>query len=182
MKNKKNKTSRKLSISFISLIILIACACITTLALTFEKVSVENNKFQTGNIKINLNDGKPVIEDDFNLEPGMTIIKDFFIENVGSNDVYYKLYFKNIKGELAEQLEIKIKDKEKVIYSGKISNLTKLKPLDIDDVLQVNERKDYILEIHMPKETTNNYQDTKLTFILSADAVQTKNNENREFD
>ena len=62
------------------IIVLAFCLCITTFALVYASVSVGNNLFHTGEVKINLNDGKPVIrEHEFLFEPGMTVVKDFFI-------------------------------------------------------------------------------------------------------
>ena len=78
----ETKTAKKLTGGIIAIIVLAVCLCITTFALVYETVSVENNLFHTGEVKINLNDGKPVIrEHEFLFEPGMTVVKDFFIEN-----------------------------------------------------------------------------------------------------
>ena len=90
----RSEAEKKLTRGIITAIILAVCLCITTFALVWETVSVENNLFHTGTVKINLNDGKPVIEEhEFLFEPGMTVKKDFFIENQSTCDVYYKLYF-----------------------------------------------------------------------------------------
>lgn len=65
-----NKTAKKLTGSVITIILLAACLCITTFALVYSTVAVENNLFQTGAVKINLNDGQPVIEErEFLFEP-----------------------------------------------------------------------------------------------------------------
>ena len=88
-----SKTGKKLTGGIIAIILLTVCLAITTFALVFASVSVDNNIFKTGEVKINLNDGKPVInEHEFIFEPGMTVKKDFFIENDSTWDVYYKLY------------------------------------------------------------------------------------------
>lgn len=50
----------------------------------------ENSLFHTGEVKINLNDRKPVIQEhEFILEPGMAAVKVFFIESDGTWAVYY---------------------------------------------------------------------------------------------
>ena len=101
--NSNSKTSKKLAGSIIAVIALALCLCITTFALIWATISVENNLFHTGSVKINLNDGKPVIaEHEFLFEPGMTVKKEFFIENKSTCDVYYKLYFNNVSGGLAD--------------------------------------------------------------------------------
>ena len=72
---------------------------------------MNNNLFHTGEVKINLNDGKPVIrEHEFLFEPGMTVRKNFFIENDSTWDVYYRLDLDNISGGLAEVLTVTGKD------------------------------------------------------------------------
>ena len=78
----QNKTVKKLTANVAAVIVLAICLCITTFALVYSTVAVDNNLFRTGVIKINLNDGKPVIEEhEFLFEPGMTVEKTFFIEN-----------------------------------------------------------------------------------------------------
>lgn len=72
----ETKTAKRLTGGIIAIIILAVCLCITTFALVYASVSVENNLFHTGGVKINLNDGKPVIrEHEFLFEPGMTVVK-----------------------------------------------------------------------------------------------------------
>ena len=74
---------RKLRWSIFVVIILVICLCATTYALVLATISVNNNEFQTGTVQINLNDGNPVIkEHEFLFEPGMTVVKDFFVTKV----------------------------------------------------------------------------------------------------
>lgn len=179
----KAKTTAKLTASVVTIIVLAFSLCITTFALAWASVSVENNLFHTGVVKINLNDGKPVIEEhEFLFEPGMTVKKDFFIENQSTWDVYYKLYFTDIEGGLANVLDVTVKDGEKVLYSGKAADLTRENVGAADDVLKLNERRELTVYFHFPEEAGNEAQDLVLTFSMSADAVQTKNNPNKLFD
>lgn len=105
----ETKTAKRLTGGIIAIIVLVVCLCITTFALVYASVSVENNLFRTGEIKINLNDGKPVIrEHEFLFEPGMTVVKDFFIENDSTWDVYYRLYLDNVSGGLSDVLTVTI--------------------------------------------------------------------------
>ena len=60
MKN-NGSTARKLTGSIVAVVVLAVCLCVTTFALAWATVSVDNNLFHTGTVKINLNDGKPVI-------------------------------------------------------------------------------------------------------------------------
>ena len=74
--NKQKQIRKKLTASVVTMVILAFGLCITTFALVYSIVTVDNNRFQTGTVKINLNGGKPVIEDhEFLFEPGMTVEK-----------------------------------------------------------------------------------------------------------
>lgn len=179
----RNKTVKKLTASVAAIIILAICLCVTTFALAYSVVAVDNNLFQTGIIKINLNDGKPVIEEhEFLFEPGMTVEKDFFIENQSTWDVYYRLYFDNLEGGLADVLDISLRDGDKVLYAGKAAELIKANAGAADDILKLNERRELTISFHFPEEAGNDAQNLYLSFDLKADAVQTKNNPNRLFD
>ena len=179
----ENKTAKKLTGSVAAIIILAVCLCITTFALVYSTVTVDNNLFQTGEIKINLNDGKPIIEEhEYLFEPGMTVEKTFFIENQGTWDVYYKLYFDNVEGGLADVLEVEIRDGDTVLLEGKISELTKEQVGVADDILKLKERRELTVSFHFPEEAGNSTQNLYLSFDFKADAVQTKNNPQRLFN
>lgn len=176
-------TAKKLTGRIIAIIVLAICLCITTFALVWASVSVENNLFHTGTVEINLNDGKPVIhENEFIFEPGMTVKKDFFIENNSTWSVYYKLYFDNISGGLADVLEVSIKDGEKILYTGTASELTRQNVIATDDISQMKEKKTLTVVFYFPEDKGNSTQNLDLNFTMCADATQTKNNPNRFFD
>lgn len=178
-----NKTANKLTGSIIMIIILAICLCITTFALILASVSVEENIFHTGIVKINLNDGKPVIEEyEYLFEPGMTVQKSFFIESTSTDDVYYKLYFDNIEGGLADVLGITILDGDTVLFSGTMQELTREKTAAADDILHPNERRDLVIQFHFPNASGNETQNLSLKFDMKADAVQTRNNPDKLFD
>lgn len=181
--DKANKTAKKLTASVVAVIILAVCLCITTFALVYSTVAVDNNLFQTGTIQIDLNGGQPVItEDEYLFEPGMTVEKPFYIENQGTWDVYYKLYFDNVEGGLADVLEVEIRDGDTVLFGGKIADLTKETVGAADDILKLHERRELTISFHYPEEAGNSGQAQYLSFDLKADAVQTKNNPNRLFE
>lgn len=181
MTNKTN--AKKLTGGIVTIIILAVCLCITTFALVWATVSVENNLFHTGLVEINLNDGKPVIhENEFIFEPGMTVEKDFFIENNSTYSVYYKLYLDNVSGGLADVLDISIKDGNKVLYKGTATELNRQNVIVADDVLQIKENKILTIVFHFPEDKGNSAQNLDLTFTMCADATQTKNNPNKFFD
>lgn len=178
----KSEAEKKLTRGIITAIILAVCLCITTFALVGEMLAVENSFFSTGMVKINLNDGKPVIEEhEFLFEPGMTVKKDFFIENQSTWDVYYKLYFDNVGGGLADVLEITVKDGGRTLYQGTAAELNREAVGAADDILRLKERRELTVYFYFPEEAGNSAQNLTLTFDMCADAVQTKNNPNKLF-
>lgn len=179
----ETKTVNKLTGGIIAIIVLAVCLCITTFALVYASVSVENNLFHTGEVKINLNDGKPVIrEHEFLFEPGMTVVKDFFIENDSTWNVYYRLYLDNVSGGLSRVLTVTIKDGDKVLYSGTANELTRQNVVAADDTLKIGQRRNLTVVFHYPETAGNDTQSLDLTFTLCAEATQTKNNPNKLFN
>ncbi len=178
-----SKTAKKLTGGIAAIVILAICLCVTTFALVYESVAVENNLFRTGGVKINLNDGEPVIrEHEFLFEPGMTVKKNFFIENESTYDAYYKIYFSDVSGGLENVLEITVSDGDRVLYSGTAKSLSAENVTAADDYLKLKERKDLTVTFHFPEEKGNETQNLDLEFTLCAVGVQTKNNPNRLFD
>ena len=181
---KKSKALQKsMAGSVIAIFVLAICLTVTTFALVYATVSVEENVFRTGRVQINLNDGAPIIrEDEFLFEPGMTVVKPFFIENLSTWDVYYKLYFGNVSGGLADVLQITISDGTDVVCSGTMSELSRERVVALQDPLSVLEKKEFTVTFYFPPEAGNETQATDLRFDLCADATQTKNNPSRAFD
>lgn len=183
MRSKENKTIKKLNAGIFTIVMLAVCLVVTTFALVYATVAVDNNLFATGTVKINLNDGAPVIEEhEYLFEPGMTVVKEFFIENESTWDVYYKVYFENVEGGLAEVLDVDILDGDEVLYSGKMNELTRENVGAADDILALGEKRVLKLRFHFPENAGNEAQNLFLSFDISADAVQTKNNPDRLFD
>lgn len=179
----ESNTGKKLTASIVTIIVLLFCLCITTYALVKETVNIRDNTFQTGIVEINLNNGRPVIEaHEFLFEPGMTVKKDFFIENNSTWDVYYKIYFENVDGGLADVLQIVIKDDTSVLFSGTAKELTSANVSAADDVLKTGQRKEMEIVFHFPEAEGNSAQNRTLTFDMTARAVQTKNNPNKLFE
>lgn len=179
----ENATARKLTGGIVAVIVLALCLSFTTFAIVWASVSMENNLFHTGQVEINLNDGKPVIQEhEFIFEPGMTVQKDFFIENKSTWSVYYKLYFDNVSGGLADVLEVTVKDGDKILYRGTANELTKNNVVAADDMLQLKEKKTLTVYFEFPEDNGNESQNLELTFTMCADATQTQNNPNKLFN
>lgn len=180
----ENTTNRKLTVRLVTIIIMLICLCVITYGYVLSQVKIEDNYFQTGEVKININDGKTVInEDDYLFEPAMTVEKEFFVKNESSFSVYYKIYFSEVKGSLAKVIEVTIQDQDgNPLYQGTISELNKDKVVATDDTLQVNEKKNFKIIFHYPKEKGNETMNQQLSFKLEVAATQTKNNPNKQFD
>ncbi len=179
----KNPVIKKLTLCIVIIVILAICLCITTFALVYSVVAVDENIFSTGTVEINLNNGEPIItEDEFLLEPGMTVEKDFFIENESSDEVYYKIYFDNVTGGLAKVLNVKIFDKARgtSLYSGKVEGLIR-ENCDSAE-LGLNETRILTAEFHYPEESGNKTKNSCMSFDMCAVATQKRNNPGREFD
>lgn len=181
--NNGHKTAQRLTAGIITVIVLVLCLAVTTYALVYATVQIENNVFQTGSVSINLNDGKPVIsEHEYLFEPGMTVEKPFFVENESTWSVYYKVYFDNVQGGLADVLEITVKDGDEVLWTGTAGELTRANVAAADDMLQIGERRDLTISFYFPRESGNAAENMTLVFDLCAEAVQTKNNPDKLFD
>lgn len=181
--NNKPNTVKLLTLSVVITIILACSLCVTTYALFYATVTVEGNYFKTGIVSIDLNGGKPVIEEhEYLFEPGMTVEKSFYIQNQSTWSVYYKIYFDNVEGGLADVLEVAILDGDKVLCEGTASGLTRQNVTAADDILLMGERRNFTIRFHYPENSKNTTQNWHLKFDLCADAVQEKNNPGRDFD
>lgn len=172
----------RLIVAVIILIILLVTLSFVTFSLVYSVVSVENNIFRTGAVSINLNDGKLIVDEgDSNFAPGMTMRKDFFIENNSTYSVYYKLYFANVEGDMADVIIVNVYNGEQVLYTGTVAKLQKQNVLAADDELKINERRNLTIEFIFPEEA-GNVIDNYLRFDICADATQTKNNPGKLFE
>ena len=106
----------------------------------------------------------------------MTVVKPAYVTNKGTWDVYCKLYFKEIKGDLADILDVTIKDADKVLYTGKLSGFNKGKNVVDTSPIPVGTQKEYTVIFRYPEAEGNAGQGKTLEFTMDATAVQTKNN------
>ncbi len=176
--------NKKLQINVITLLLLCLGLCITSFALSYTVIKIESNYFKTGEIKINLNDGMAIIdENDPLFEPGMTVEKEFFIKNNGAEPIYYKLNFTGVSGELSKAIVVTILDENRLeLVSGKLYEFETSK--ELIGSLSRYEKQDLIARFHFPEDEGNEYKGKSLEFKMSAIAVQTKNNdsENPKFE
>ena len=182
-----NNSNRKIYTRIGVIAVLSLMLAATTYALISSVVTITDNSFQTGRIKIDLNGGKPVFAtakgSHLNIEPGQTIKSDFYIENEGSADAWYRLYIQDATGELSDVLIFTISDENgNILYSGKASDIDKSKPFTDDNPLTPGEIRFFTMTVKMPESAGNEYQNEDLSFDITADAVQVRNNEGKEFE
>lgn len=178
-------TSRRWMGSAVVTVLLVLGLVVTTLAIGLSVAERPDNIFSTGKIKLNLNDSKPVItENEYLFEPGMTVNKPFFLKNEGA-DCWYRLYFNNVSGSLASVMDVTVSDDNKVLLTGKMSDLTK-NSVDWLGILPAagkteNYRHNMTITFHLPEDAGNAAQGGTLQFDLCADGTQVRNNPNKEF-
>lgn len=180
------ETMRKLKIEIAIIIVLMICLCITTVALALSQTTTKNT-FQTDAIDIILNNGQKIIDDDDqSIAPGKTIITSFPLKNNSDHDIYYRLYFSNIKdgeGNLADALEVTIKrlDTNEVLYAGFMPNLVRSKVAAVKEALAAREEIMLEATFFLPESAKDNLQGEGVTFDFVAEAVQSENNDGKDF-
>lgn len=176
MNDSKQKRFKRSLIATVTMIFGLSFASYALSISTFES---KGNPFYTGSIQINLNDGKPIIETgEVRMEQGMTIIRDFFIKNEGTGNAYYKIYFSELDGDLADVLEVTLKDVDhgKLLYQGLAKNMTKENAETADDILNPGDLRNMTIQFFLPVAAEDTEQGSELSFDLEVMAVQVKNN------
>ena len=104
------------------------------------------------------------------------------MDNLGTADVYYRLYLENVSGELADGLLFQIYDGENLLYSAKAEAFVKEAPCVVDTLLPAGESHTLTLVVKLEESAGNDFQSGGVTFDLTADAVQAANNPDKEFE
>ena len=182
----QKRLMKKLKIEVAIIAILMICLCTTTVALAFSQVRITNT-FQTDAIDIILNNGQKIIsEDDQSIAPGKTIITTFPLKNNSNHEVYYRLFFANIKdgkADLADFLEVTIKrvDTGETLYEALMPDLIRSKVKTIDLPLSAGEEILLEATFYLPESAKNRLQGEGVTFDFVAEAVQAENNDSKDF-
>lgn len=187
----------KLNYKILAIVLLSIGLLFTSTVLALSTIAVNNNIFKTDFINIKLGwvdknkeahyfdkDNKLINENEFLFEPGISVEKNFFIENKSSDSVFYKIYFDNVSGSLEDELVITVKDSNgDIYYKGTPRNFVNNSELKVakDPLEPNNNRHYYTISFHYPEECGNRGQGQVLEFDFCAKAVQTRNNTNREF-
>ena len=181
--DKTGKTGRKAVGSIAAIAALFLMLAATTYALVASFVSVEDNLFETGKVQIELNGGKTVFDgSDMNIEPGHSLVRDFTVENTGSADIHYRLYLENVEGALQEVLTFSVYDGDKLLFTGKAKDFSKQSPCISETPLAVGETRTLTAVVKMDEAAGNAYQTAGITFDMTAETVQAKNNPDKAFE
>lgn len=184
----EKKTGVRLYISIGVIVLLVVMLSATSYALIKSVVSVEDNEFETGQVKIDLNGGEPVFDEmeegsHLNIEPGHTLKRDFYIENESTADAYVRLYMENVSGDLRDILIFDIFDEDgTAVFSGTAAQLEQRDSYVSEEPLAAGEREVFTMIVRMPEGNGNMYQNGDLSFDMRADAVQARNNDGKEFE
>ena len=186
----RNNIIKRLTAAMLVILILTSCLGITAYALFYATVEIEENYFKTGKVDIELEfgedrkDAQLITEDEYLFEPGMTVEKTFWVVNKSTDDVYYRLYFDSLAGKLANIMEIKIWEAEsgEVYFDGIAKGLKREKMGAFKNCLKENDEIEMKISFHYPELSGNATQNQYMSFDLRADAVQTKNNPDKQFE
>ena len=123
---------------------------------------------------LNLNDGKPIVSaGECTFAPGQSMERSFTVENLSTCAVWYKIYFSNVSGEMADAVDVEIRDGDKVLASGKLNDLTEENTAAYEDALEIGGEKTLTVWFHL--------QNALLSFDFSARATQVPNNPDKKF-
>jgi len=179
-----SNTLRKLTSNIVLTVILLICLVITSYALAVTSYRVlRENRFGTGNINIILEG--PGDLDISLFEPGMTVEREYTIRNMSSIGVYFKVYFENVSGLLADAVDITLKEKNSgvVLYQGKASEFSENNINNkASEELGASDSRVLVISYHFSEDAGNNLMCTDLSFYIGAKAVQARNNADKSFD
>lgn len=178
----EKKLRKKLKIMVVTFILLSIGLVCTSYVLASSIIKIHNNYFvMNKGLKLELSNGEAVIDmSDVVFEPGGNYKSDFSITNLSDFDVWYRISFINVSGELKDYVTVKVKEENGIVLcDGLISKLTK------GDVstgsLSAGEEKKLMIEFYFLKNVGNNYQGKTVIFNIKADATQKQNNSVKDF-
>lgn len=206
-----NNTNKKLNRDIVIIVLLILALITSSVVLALSVADIPNNIINTGIVDIeiggyenNNTDGdvfyysynnrqlRKLINDEDRFEPGYTARKVFFVENIDkhedsegvSDDIYVKVYFKNVSGLLENQLVITLNDLSsgECVFKGVASDFVRNN--DSISVVRIKKAEKHNMEllIHYPEACGNEGQGKNLlSFDFCAEAVQTRHNDEQLF-
>lgn len=167
----------------LTIVLLAICLIVSSLTLAYSNVLTDSVLYSTG-LKLDFNGGKPVIDENVGLDfsaPGETTVSTFFLENQSDEDVYYRLYFTDVRGALAEVMEVEIYLGDRLLYSGLMTEMARENTVAADDILKLRDHRDFTIRFNIAEEAGDEYQGTSVTFRLAAEVTQVRDNPDKLF-
>lgn len=181
--DKRSNIKKKVYISIAAILCMFVMLTATTYALILSLVSADDNIFETAQVKIELNNGQAIFDGtDINIEPGCSIRKDFTVENDSTVDIYYRLYLENVSGSLRDVLIFDIYDGDTLLFSGKADDMNKESPCQSSTPLASGEIRTLTAVVKMEESASSVYKNEGISFDITADAVQARNNPEKIFE
>lgn len=178
----EQKLKKKLTFMIVTVVLLSLGLAITSFALASSIAQVRNNRFAMSmGVELTINDGQPVVDvTDMVYEPGGTYVSEFPIANLGTFDVWYRVYFTDVKGVLKDYITVTIKEADgTVLCKGTMSELSSDKVAVSS--LAAGEEKTLTIEFYFSSEAGNAAQGQSVSFNITANATQKQNNPNKDF-
>jgi hypothetical protein len=173
---------KKLTVMIATVVLLSLGLAITSFALASSIVSIRNNRFSMDmSVELMVNDGNPVVNvANMVYEPGGTYTSEFPITNLGTLDVWYRVYLTGVNGELRDDIIVTIKEEDgTVLCKGAMNQLTADKVMK--GSLAAGESKTLTIEFYFSSDADNSAQGQTVSFNIMADATQKKNNPDKDF-
>ena len=173
---------KKLTVMIVTVVLLSLGLAITSFALASSIAQVRNNRFAMSmGVELTINDGQPVVDvTDMVYEPGGTYVSEFPIANLGTFDVWYRVYFTDVNGALKDYITVTIKEADgTVLCKGTMSELSSDKVAVSS--LAAGEKKTLTIEFYFSSEAGNAAQGQSVSFNITANATQKKNNPDKDF-
>lgn len=156
--------------------------CVVTLTLFCFAICCNDKLFGRAN-KVNINDGVAVFEEDeIRLEPGKSVSRVFFIENESRRKVYYRLYFENVTGQLAELAIVSLYSGDKLLYQGRALDLKESNAESVDEKLLSQERRYLRIEVSLDENVDNKASSQFVKFDIRIETARTIFNRKRSFN
>ncbi|MDF2791158.1 MAG: hypothetical protein K0S80_4260 [Neobacillus sp.] len=120
-------------------------------------------EIQNNEIDLTTNPGK-VLFDLTNMKPGDSVSRNLIIKNNGKQDFKYLASSKFLSGSeiFYDKLELTIKDKNGIIYQGKLFEFNKMSPR----LLKNNQNENLLFFVQVPMELGNEFQGLMTNFQI----------------
>ena len=178
----EQKLKKKLMFMIVTVVLPSIGLTVTSFALASSIAQGRNNRFTMSmGVELTINDGKPVVDvTDMVYEPGGTYVSEFPIANLGTFDVWYRVYLTGVTGELQDDITVTIKEKDgTVLCKGMMNQLTADKVMT--GSLAAGESKTLTIEFYFSPDADNSAQGQTVSFNITADATQKQNNPDKDF-